>query len=147
MGIGWSIHKNDGWRGQLGRLHRWHDRLIHAASTGCSDLEDFAFVFFQTCYHLREWLHKTSDIPGVNVDEFFKRTHELGLCRDIRNGTKHLTLTNASVDARFSIGREYDPSSASGYRLFLIADDKYDLLALAGRCVEVLDDFTTTNAA
>ena len=111
------------------------------------DLEDFAFVFFQTCCHLREWLHKTSDIPKADVDELFTRTHELRLCRDICNGTKHLTLRNASVDAGFSIGREYDPSSASGYRLFLIADDKYELLALATRCVEIIDDFTTTNAA
>lgn len=147
MGIGWSIHKNDGWRGQLKRIHRWHGRLIHAANTGSGDLEDFAFVLFQTCYHLREWLHKTSAIPRTDVDALFTRTQELRLCRDICNGTKHLTLRDASVDVDFSVGRDYDPNSPSGYRLFLIAGDKHDLLELAARCVEILDDFTTTNAS
>lgn len=147
MGIGWSIHKNDGWRGQLERAHRWQNRLIHAANTGSGDLEDFAFVFFQTCYHLREWLQKTSSIPSNDIEALFTHTHELRLCRDICNGTKHLTLRNASVDAEFSIGREYDPNCTSGYRLFLIADHKYDLLDLAEHCMKILDDFAAKNTA
>ena len=141
MGIGWSIHKNDGWRGQLERVHRWHDRMTHSAKIGSRDLEDFAFVFFQNCYHLREWLLKTSIFPRSDVAELFSQTKELRLCRDICNGTKHLTIKHPSIDADFSIGREYDPWSVSRYRLFLIADDKYDILELAARCVKILDEF------
>ena len=144
MGIRWSIHKNDGWRGQLERIHRWYSRVVQAANAGDGDLEDFIFTFFQNCYHLREWMQRTSDVSRSDVDALFTQTPELRLCRDICNGTKHLTLRDASVDAHFSIGREYNPGSPSGYRLFLIADDKYDLLELASRCVEILDAFAST---
>jgi hypothetical protein len=146
MGLGWSIHKSGGWRGQLERIHRWHSRVLQAASTGSGDLEDFIFALFQNCYHLREWLQETSDIPQADVDALFTQTQELQLCRDVCNATKHLNLKRASIDAHLSIGREYDPSSASGYRLFLIADNKYDLLDLASRCVDVLDHFTAKAA-
>ena len=127
------------------RIHRWHKRLVKAADTGSPDLEDFAFAFFQNCHHLREWMEKTSKLEPEEVKQLFTRTPELRLCRDLCNGTKHLTLRKdtASVDANFSIGREYDPNSPSGYRLFVIADDKYDLLDLASRCVKIIDNFLT----
>ena len=136
MGYGWSIHKSDGWRGQLERVHRWQRRVTHSANIGSGDLEDFVFALFQNCYHLREWIEKTAKVPSSELDGLFARTPELRVCRDICNGTKHLTLSRASVDADFSIGREYDPASASGYRLFIIAhgnkdaaaNGKYDLL-------------------
>lgn len=142
MGIGWSVHRNDGWQGQLARVRRWHQRVLNAASTGSPDLQDFIFVFFQNCYHLREWLHSTSRIPKAEIDQLYSTTKELRLCRDICNGTKHLDLSNASVDAFFSIGYEYAPHEPGGSRLFLIADDKYDLLELAGRCLRLLEQFT-----
>ena len=141
MGIGWSIHKNDGWRGQLERMRRWQIRVVQAANVGSPDLEDFIFVFFQNCYHLREWLEKTANVERKDLDALFAQTFDLRLCRDICNGTKHLTLNNASVDAAFSIGREYDPSSPSGHRFFIIANGKYDLLDLTSRCLRAWDEF------
>jgi hypothetical protein len=143
MGIGWSIHKNGGWRGQLARIHRWHERLHLAAVRGSQDLEDFAFTFFQNCYYLREWLQKTCSMSKSEIDTLFTSSKELELCRDICNGTKHLTIDRPSIDADFSIGREYDPNEKSGYRLLWIADGKYDVLELASRCVSILDQFTS----
>src|SRR5215510_5146269 len=49
MGIGWSIHKNDGWQGQLERVRRWHGRLIHSAAIRSVDLEDFALRASHHC--------------------------------------------------------------------------------------------------
>ena len=146
MGIGWSIHRNDGWRGQLKRIHRWHDRVVHAANSGSADLEDNVFALFQSCYHLREWLEKTSKLPKSDINSFYRQTKELRLCRDICNGTKHLTITSASVDPGFSIGYEYAPDEPNGARMFLIADDEYDLLDLASKCVAILDEFTSKSA-
>ena len=99
-------------------------------------------MFFQNCYHLREWLCQTSTISKHDVDGFFNGTKELLLCRDICNATKHLNINRASVDATFSIGYEYNPSEPSNARLFLIADAKYDLLDLASRCLKLLEQFT-----
>jgi hypothetical protein len=146
MGIGWSTHRNGGWRGQLDRIHRWHARVVKAAKTGSAELEDFIFVLFQNCHHLREWLEKTSTIPKDEITAFFTKTKELRLCRDLCNGTKHMSLKSASVDAGFSIGREYARHEPGGARMVLIADDKYDLLELASRCVVLIDDFTKKSA-
>ncbi len=142
MGIGWSIHRNDGWLGQMERLRRWYERVGEAARTGSPDLADFVFVFFQCCYQLREWLLQTSTLPADEVNRFYAETKELRLCRDICNGTKHLNVSDASVDAGFSIGWEYNPSEPYGARLFLIADDKYDLLDLASKCMALTEEFT-----
>ena len=141
MGIGWSIHKNDGWQGQLERVHRWYGRLIHSAAIGSADLEDFAFTFFQNCYYLREWIEKTSNIASSDLDLLFSQSHELQVCRDLCNGTRHLTISKPSVDANFSIVREYDPSNAHQYRLSVIADDKSDLLELAHTCLQEWESF------
>ena len=89
MGIGWSVHKNDGWRG----------RVLDAANKGSSDLEDFTFSLFQNCYHLLEWFQKTAKADSGALNTVFNQSRELQLCRDICNGTKHMTLRRASVDA------------------------------------------------
>ncbi|MBN6742583.1 hypothetical protein JKG47_19115 [Acidithiobacillus sp. MC6.1] len=141
MGIGWSTHRNGGWRGQFDRATRWHERVRSAAATGSSDLEDFAFAFFQNCYHLREWMLKTSGATQQELDGLFAQNRELQLCRDICNGTKHLSINRPSVDANFSIGREYAPQELSGSRMFVIADAHYDLLGLADRCMELWQQF------
>jgi len=146
MGIGWSIHKNGGWQGQLNRVHRWHQRLVSSAITGSSDLEDFAFTFFQNCYYLRDWVEKTSNTDGADLDILFSQSRELQLCRDLCNGTKHLTISKPSIDANFSIAREYDPSCEHKYRLVVIADDKYDLLELADKCRREWESFLSEHA-
>jgi len=141
MGIGWSTHRNDGWRGQFDRTSRWYERARRAAAAGTPELEDFVFAFFQNCYHLREWMLQTGEASHRELADFFAQHAELRLCRDICNGTKHLNLDSASVDANFSIGREYAPSEPGHARLFVIANAKYDLLDLATRCMELWRQF------
>ena len=147
MGIGWSLHKNDGWRGQLLRVHRWHRRVIEAANDGSPDLADFTSALFQNCYHLREWFQKTAKTNHGALNLIFKQSRELQVCRDICNGTKHFTLKHPSVDGAFSICWEYDPAQVGKRRLVIIAGEKYDLLDLAFRCVAALDEFAATQTA
>lgn len=115
--------------------------MINSTVIGSADLEDFAFTFFQNCYYLREWIEKTSNIASSELDSLFSRSRELQVCRDLCNGTKHLTISKPSVDAHFSIAREYDPSSAHKYRLLVIADDVYDVLELAHKCIQEWERF------
>jgi hypothetical protein len=144
LGPGWSIHKSGGWRGQLDRVHRCHERLLNAVETGTMnvmDLSDFAFAFFQNCYHLRDWMEKSKEIKKSDLGDLFKKTPELQICRDICNGTKHFTIDRQSVDADFSILREYDPSAPSSYRLLIITNKQYDLIDLATKCLRAWDNF------
>lgn len=119
-----------------------------ASAAGSADLDDFMFAFFQNCFMLREWIKKTSPLSKGDLDNLFNSTPELRICRDICNGTKHYSISKPSVDAEFSILREYDPSEASGHRLRIIvqdknhvADGKYDLLELAGKCLRIWEGF------
>jgi hypothetical protein len=75
---------------------------------------------------------------------------ELRVCRDIVNGTKHFRISEPSVDAEFSIVREYVPRPVGGgepgHRFVVHADEnevprKRDLLALADQCVELWEHF------
>jgi hypothetical protein len=126
--------------------HRWHQRVLDAANRGSSDLEDFTFALLQNCYHLREWFQKAAKADSDALNTVFNQSRELQLCRDICNGTKHMTLRRASIDADFSICYEYEPSQPGKCRLVVIANDKYDLLELASRCVATLDTFAATQA-
>jgi hypothetical protein len=153
MGLGWSHHKNQGWRCQYNRTHRWFKRV---AQIGCrqaqaADMEhehDVLYAFFQNCYHLRDWLRNSGAVSQKDLDEFFNEHVDLRVCQDLCNGTKHLDLNRPKVDANFSIGREYVyPLDASDRphlteRWFVIAGgEKYDLFDLARRCMSYWDGF------
>jgi DNA-binding XRE family transcriptional regulator len=144
MGLGWSTHRNDGWRGQFNRMLRWHQRVVAAAATGDPALEDYIFAFFQNCYYVQEWIAKTAPEAKPEVNRFFAASPPLRLCRDLCNGTKHLNISRPSVDAKFSIGREYAPAEPTGSRFFVVANGKHDLLELAAACVAEWERFCST---
>lgn len=153
MGIGWSVHRNGGWSGQLDRLRRWHNRIcsLHqekGLQVGFEDL-DLVFTFFQNCYLLREWVAISRDVPTEELDDFMKKNIEMRVCRDIANGTKHFHLTRPSLDAEFSIGREYMPDNDGnpGHNWFVIAGEKYDLFDLANQCMNLWEQFLADREA
>ena len=157
MGFGWSAHKNGGWRGQYQRLQRWH-RLIHQigrAKSQRKEMEqehDFLYAYFQNCYHLRDWLRNSNAVTAKALQEFFRLNEPMGVCRDICNGTKHWRIDHPSVDADFSMGREYVPADCSSERphvnesWFIISGrNKYDLFELADTCMALWDSFLRDN--
>jgi hypothetical protein len=84
---------------------------------------------------------KDGGTDRASLDGVMGGTRALQVCRDICNGAKHLVINQPSVDAAFSIGREYAPprigsDSPDPERWFVIAGgDKYDALALVDECV------------
>ena len=139
-----SLHKSQGWKSQWLRLGRWHERVqkIGNAESTYENSEcqhDDVYAFFMNCYHLRDWLTKSEVVDPKELSQFFKYNRDMGLCRDICNGLKHLNISRPSIDADFSFGREYVPANAPGYnneRLFIFADGKFlDIFDLADRCV------------
>lgn len=137
-----SMHKRGGWLGQYERMLRWHERLVTAFNAGSPDIEDFSYAFFQNCYHLRDWMRHSGGASPQDLDALFSGSLELQLCRDLCNGTKHLKLTSASVDAMFSTAREYSPPAPTGWRPIVLADTtKHDLLGLASKCVDAWRTF------
>jgi hypothetical protein len=99
-------------------MERWHRRALAAldgADANPSDAEDFVYAFCQSAYHLRDWLQKSGAASQAELDTLMKSTPALKLCRDVCNGSKHLTLDPARTDTdHIGLMREYVPPIGAG---------------------------------
>ena len=144
-----SSHDYQGWVTQFHRTCRWYKKLKEyqekAKDIGLpGEAEDCIYAFFQNCFHLKEWIEKSDAISKKDLDSFVASHRELGICRDICNGTKHMIIDRHSIDPNFSTYREYDylwgpiiagqKSGTATFRI-LAAGTKYDMFDLADKCM------------
>ena len=142
-----SIHRTNGWDGQLARISRWLDRLINAGSS--VDAEDYLYAFFQNAHHLRDWAPggKTTDA----VDGFLNSHLATRISRDVANVTKHHELTRRPAQEREpSIVREYAGKNRGWFecdsRLVVVTNHNGDGIVLDARevakeCLRLWCDF------
>jgi len=129
VGIGLTLQQVEGWRGQLARVTRWRQRVVTAATGEPSaDEIDFLLAFFESAYHLRDWLVETGAVSNVEVDGYVASHIELQLCRDIANGFKHHSLRRPSIDAEFAIVNQYVPPNERGRR-YRLPNGEWTILA------------------
>lgn len=97
---------------------------------------DFFLAFMVMSYSLRDFAIHTGSISQNEMDRLVQSCEAMRLCRDICNRGKHYTISKPSVDAMWSLGREWNVWTNDGYKHFLIAgDEKYDPSSLIGDCV------------
>jgi len=136
---------------QLERAIRWYKRLQalyeQPAGHNADDFMDYIIAVFQNVFACRDWMLNAPVFPGKeDVGKLFE-SPELMLCRDICNGTKHLTINKPSVDSRFLTVREHEHSPGPGttpeHERFVLfaAGKKHDLLGLAGDCLAQVKKF------
>ena len=146
-----SSHDYDGWLTQYRRTARWYAKLKQFQQTAVetelsAEAEDCIYAFFQNCFHLKEWVAKSGAATQRELDLFTSNHQELQICRDICNGTKHMSIKQPSVDANFSTYREYDylygegKPGATTFRI-LIGGKKHDIFDLADRCMKLWNNF------
>ena len=129
MGIGLTLQQVEGWRGQLARVSRWRQRVVTAANGEPSaDEIDFLLAFFESAYHLRDWLVATGAVSNMEVDGYVASHIELQLCRDIANGFKHHSLRRPSIDAELAIVNHYVPPNERG-RKYRLPNGEWTILA------------------
>ena len=142
-----SIHRTNGWEGQLARMSRWLDRLLHAGTP--TDAEDFLYAFFQNAHHLRDWA------PGgkttAEIDGFLNSHLATRICRDVANVTKHHELMRRPAqEYEPSILREYAGKNRGWYendsRLVVVTNHNDDGIVLDARevareCLRLWCDF------
>ena len=97
---------------QFARMKRWPVRFEeitngkeHLQSTDF--YQDEVYAFFQNCWHLRDWIINSGIIEKVIVDKFFHEDSDMKICRDLANGSKHLTINSPSIDADMKIERKF----------------------------------------
>ncbi len=98
---------------QVARLDRMHKFITGDERFRNLDISlriDIILSFFIHCYHLKDWLRE-SGVSEKKVEDYIKKTHELKVCRDLTNSTKHL-LSRNQIEKRTLSSELYDWKSA-----------------------------------
>lgn len=150
-----SAHKFGGWIGQYDRAQRWIIRFKELKYEEYSDSNyyfDIMYTCFQNIFYIKDWLvnDNTTNLNNDLLNQFINNNLEIGLCRDICNGTKHLTLNSASVDQNFSIIREFNSLSIINNKerfdiIILVAGKKYSPIILLEECMIKWNTFIKTH--
>lgn len=88
------------WQEHYQRMRRARARLntewdIQSKRTdGIESVRDAFYDFFQTCYHLVDWLENDPSQPirRQEADQFVRTSVALSLCHDLCQGSKHARL-------------------------------------------------------
>lgn len=136
-----------GWETQLGRVRRWHVRAVKAESP--TDRLDFLYAFFESAFHLGDWLLDTGAVSRAALDALFAANVEMRLCRDLANAHKHYSLRNKPRQPRPPAeALEYAPSRGTvtaNTSLTILSDgEQYEAFALARRILDVWEHFIDT---
>jgi hypothetical protein len=114
------------------------------------DVEDYLYAFFLNCFHLREWLQEARVVPQASIERLFRDNQELRLCQDIANATKHRSLVDPKQSREFSLARVYVGKTKGWFEpdtalVVLSEGHQHDALELARRCLDLWDNFLTSN--
>lgn len=106
--------EQQGWEGQLRRVERWHERAVRVldpcGGVVMEEAIDFLYAFFQSSYHMRDWLQNSGAASRTSLDALMSANRCLRLCRDLCNGSKHFALDpRRSKTNHIGLMREYVP--------------------------------------
>jgi len=147
-----SIHATNGWQTQFQRIIRYL-RILQTQKIDYSNWKDInayldvVITCFQNIFHLKDWLLNSTTLSNTELNKFIKQHKELGLCRDICNGTKHFEIKHhASIDKNFMIVRAQDPAylKNKGPEYFILILSKAGIhqpFAFAKKCLQLWSDF------
>ena len=131
---------------------RWIERFKSLASEEAKSSDkshayyDTMYACFQNIFFLKDWLIHETELNSADLTAFISSNKEIGICRDICNGTKHYNITNPSVDSEFGVIRQYNPYhllwNIPEWEIIICAGgniyEPYDLII---KCVEAWDLF------
>jgi len=151
MGLRFSAENIRGWRSQYEAMFRWYERCEarhgdgNIYNTEFLDALDHILAFFVFSYHICDFVVETGGVKKERMNELVRMDICMSKCRDIPNRIKHHTLhRKPSVDADWSVGREYVPpiSGPAGEKLFfVIGGEKIDAMAVVRECVSFWQKF------
>lgn len=111
LGLPLSAHTVLGWYGTFNRVKRFYKEFL--TETDPDKQLDYAFSFFIFSYHLRDWILHYEKIDRKEFakqwEQFVKDYPEIKISRDICNVSKHLNISQESIDKNFSLFWENDP--------------------------------------
>lgn len=152
-----SAHRQNGWKGQYNRMIRWSKRFQEIASKNQDENKDhiyygFFYASLQNIFFLKDWLKHDTNISNQELNHFINNNWEIGICRDICNGTKHFEINNPSIDSDFSIIREFNPFhktlNQTSYKIVILAGGrKIEPFQLISKCIKLWNEFIDSKLA
>lgn len=136
-------------------LEEVYDGVEHGPGQNRSSdyYEDRVYLFYQSCYHLKDWMKNDNRVTLIvsesDIERFVNSEHELRICGDICNGSKHSKTTTPKVDPNTNLkNTERKLALSMGQKLsarFNIecGNKIYDALKLARNCVNKWNKFIT----
>jgi hypothetical protein len=140
-----------------GKSYSIQDPYGHSVFIGHGDFQDSqddVINFFKECLSLRDWIINGTNLSEADKKEieisFLGKSSKIGLpiCRDVANGSKHLTLNKSfSVDQQarmLSVGTAVILPPVSSFKLKFSVElptkgSSIDALELARLCVQEFD--------
>lgn len=143
----------------LARFKQINDGKTHDLTS--PHYEDDVYAFFQTCYHLKDWIK--ADPTCLNwgcVENLINTNTDLAICADLANALKHLSRTRkmrstanpsfAGSHVHLNITDGIDTHEgvyiAIDYKISTASGD-IDAFELAERCVAIWENFINSNLA
>ena len=144
-----SAHRLGGWQGQYYRMMRWKMRFdeLEKSNEYLTNPElyfDTLFTCIQNIFYMKDWLKNDAKIENKKLNDWINKNEEIGICRDICNGTKHFEITQPSVDAEFEFFKKKVHFSRvwnlPPSKIIIIAGSKkYDPIRLLSKCIELVN--------
>jgi hypothetical protein len=104
------------------------------------DLQDHVQIFFQQCFHLKDWIKNDATASGAvgDVEAFVASTPVLECARAICNGSKHLALRAPNIAPKIQAARIYAGADnrITPQPIVEIAGAEHDVFQLADKCVD-----------
>lgn len=142
--LSFSAHTILGWYGSFERVKRFYEMYIKEPDS--NKKLDYALSFFIFSYHLRDWILNYEDIDKQEFDKqwnlFIQNYPVIKISRDICNVSKHLIITQESVDKNFALFWEYDPFVTKKSEWIIIyGDEREKLIELMRLVLNAWGDF------
>lgn len=138
MGLRYSAEKVKGWSQLYLSLADWPDRIRDVCRSHNRKRDELTFYlcFFAQAYSIRDWLAKQEILGSNELDAAISGDFSMGICRDICHRYKHYIINRPSIDADWSIQREYIIGSDDEWQWSVIAGEHHiSLWDLMMRCI------------
>ena len=147
------------WLQQYNRVNRWLDRIRNISNPDNQvkpdDAMDYIIAFFQSCWHLKDWLMNDQNIKVDerlinNIKEFVeKKSKYIKISQNIANGSKHLDFKNygrlmSGLSAKIVVDQDSQTWQSATYE-FTQEGITYKVVDLAIQCFNEWELFLRDN--
>jgi hypothetical protein len=126
------------------RVQRWRRRS--SAAVGADEEPfDVLLALFANILQMRDWIAASKPELASDAAALFHDSDNLGLARDVANGSKHMIVSRPSVDGAATVAHEYAGAGQIRHVIPRSGGRNVEGLALADVCISEIEGFMRRN--